>query len=167
MNASVIKDYTETGERVLRKSWQADCPAIYALICDMEAKKLPYSEFEEIYFEQLEDNRHICLICEENGEVTGSINLRMERQLHHAGRICEIMELVVRPDRRGQGIGKYLFEAACNEAKAKGCLQIEVCCNQLRLQAHRFYEACGMHNFHYKFSLSFTQTGDYGNELGR
>lgn len=73
----------------------------------------------------------------------------------------------VRSDRRSQGIGRCLFNAAYNEAKAQGCLQIEVCCNQLRLRTHRFYEVCGMHNFHYKFSLSLTQTGDYDNKLGR
>ncbi|WP_277234507.1 GNAT family N-acetyltransferase [Phocaeicola salanitronis] len=167
IRTTVIQDDTGTSERFLRRSRQADCPDIYALVCDMEAKQLPHDEFKEIYSEQLEDNRHTCLVCEENGKLTGCINLRMERQLHHAGRICEIMELVVHPDYRCQGIGRYLFEAACNEAKSQGCLQIEVCCNQLRLQTHRFYETCGMHNFHYKFSLSFTQTGDYSNELGR
>ena len=117
----------------------------------MEAQTLPYETFEEIYSRQLENDCYICLVYEINGEVIGCINLRMEYQLHHAGRICEIMELAVR----------------YNEAKAQGCLQIEVCCNQLRLRTHRFYEVCGMHNFHYKFSLSLTQTGDYDNKLGR
>lgn len=133
----------------------------------MEAQTLPYETFEEIYSRQLENDCYICLVYEINGEVIGCINLRMEYQLHHAGRICEIMELAVRSDRRSQGIGRCLFNAAYNEAKAQGCLQIEVCCNQLRLRTHRFYEVCGMHNFHYKFSLSLTQTGDYDNKLRR
>ena len=106
----------------------------------MEAQTLPYETFEEIYSRQLENDCYICLVYEINGEVIGCINLRMEYQLHHAGRICEIMELAVRSDRRSQGIGRCLFNAAYNEAKAQGCLQIEVCCNQLRLRTHRFYE---------------------------
>ena len=62
----------------------------------MEAQTLPYETFEEIYSRQLENDCYICLVYEINGEVIGCINLRMEYQLHHAGRICEIMELAVR-----------------------------------------------------------------------
>ena len=91
----------------------------------------------------------------------------MEQQLHHAARICEIMEMSVASGFRSKGVGSMLFDAACAEAKAKGCVQIEVCCNQLRTKAHHFYESCGMNNFHYKFSLDFSATGRYENKLGR
>ena len=43
---------------------------------------------------------------------------------------------------------------ACQIAKDFGCMQIEVACNQLRKDTHRFYLREGMHNFHFKFSKS-------------
>lgn len=151
----------------IRRALPEDCKDVYALICEMEESELPYGEFEWIFKAQAADERYVCLVCLDGGETVGCINLRMERQLHHAARICEIMELAVAGGSRSKGLGRRLFDAACEEAKAAGCVQIEVCCNQLRMRAHHFYEKCGMNNFHYKFSLDFTAKGKYGNRLGR
>lgn len=151
----------------IRKALTTDCKDVYSLICEMEEKELPYDEFERIFMAQRADEGFTCLVCEEGGKAVGCINLRMERQLHHAAQICEIMEMSVASGFRSKGVGRRLFDAACAEAKAKGCVQIEVCCNQLRTKAHHFYESCGMNNFHYKFSLDFSATGRYENKLGR
>lgn len=152
---------------IIRESRQADGPVVYALICEMEARLLPEKDFAAIYAGQLESENYACLVYEEEGKTVGCINLRMEKQLHHAERICEIMEFAVQSGYRSKGIGRSLFEAACRYAHEQDCSQIEVCCNQLRHRTHKFYEAMGMHNFHYKFSLRFGQSGDYENELGR
>ena len=151
----------------IRPSTLCDCEAVYALICEMEGKALPIDAFREIYSKQLVDENYTCLVGVDAGMVLGCINLRMECQLHHAGRICEIMELAVAGNCRSNGLGTHLFQAACEYAKRKGCLQIEVCCNRLRTRAHGFYQARGMHNFHYKFSLSFDPQDDAENRLGR
>ncbi len=68
---------------------------------------------------------------------------------------------------RSNGIGKKLFNAACEEAKQIGCTQIEVSCNQLRERTHKFYAERDMHHFHYKFSLNFAVEGNIGNQVGR
>ena len=151
----------------IRVAHPEDVRAIYDLICDMENKTLPYPDFEGIFLRQSIRKDFLCLVYIQNEEVVGCINLRMEEQLHHAGRICEIMEFVVNREQRGNGIGKCLFNAACMEAMKRQCLQIEVSCNRLRERTHRFYEAQGMHRFHYKFSLDFTRSEDHENRLGR
>jgi len=137
---------------MFRDSGPDDCRAIHALVCDMESAALPFDRFSEIYRGQLEDDRYQCLVCEVEGSVAGFINLRYEDQLHHAERIAEVLELVVAPERRRQGVGKRLLAAACREAKRRGCPQIEVACNQSRKDSHRFYEREGLRNSHYKFS---------------
>ena len=86
-------------------------------------------------------------------DVVAFINLRYEDQLHHAARIAEVLELVVDPAQRSQGIGGRLFDYACGQARAHGCQQIELTTNQLRHDAHRFYARKGMLNSHYKFTL--------------
>ena len=151
----------------IRKALPEDCKDVYSLICEMEEKELPYGDFERVFMAQREDDSFVCLVCEDGGKAVGCINLRMEWQLHHAARICEIMEMSVADGFRSKGVGRRLFTAACAEAKANGCVQIEVCCNQLRKKAHHFYESCGMNNFHYKFSLDFAARGKYENMLGR
>jgi len=144
-----------------------DCAAVYSLICEMEEKELPFSDFESIYQSQCADENYYCLVYESEHRVVGCINLRMEFQLHHAARICEIMELAVSSSCRCGGLGTKLFRAACVKAKECGCCQIEVCCNQLRTRTHQFYSRQGMHNFHYKFSMNLLHEDDGENRLGR
>ena len=77
------------------------------------------------------------------------------------------MEFVIACDFRNQGIGKDMLEQACRIAKEYGCSQIEVDCNQLRKDTHRFYIREGMHNFHYKFSKLLTGDDTPDNSIGR
>ena len=51
-------------------------------------------------------------------------------------------------------------------AIAQGCVQIELACNTLRTDAHRFYEREGFKRYHYKFSKPLAGS-DNGNALGR
>ena len=73
----------------IRKSGFQDCDAIYALVCDMENKVLPYEAFRQIYSAQLTSGNYTCLVFVEDGDVVGCLNLRMEAQLHHAGKFVK------------------------------------------------------------------------------
>lgn len=152
---------------MFRKATAEDCRAVYDLICELEQKQLPYDCFAEIFAEQVADSRFYCLLWETQDRVSAALNLRFERQLHHASRIAEVLEFSVDPSCRSQGIGKQMFAEACRIAQESGCSQIELATNQLRKDAHRFYEREGMHNFHYKFSRSFTDTDVRENIIGR
>ena len=152
---------------MLREAVLTDEKAAYRLICDMEQSRLDETAFHEIFREQQETPAFCALVWEtaENG-VLGFLNLRMENQLHHCRRIAEVMELAVAEGHRSQGIGRELFRAACGKAKALGCAQIEVCCNQLRLDAHRFYEREGMKKYHFKLTMNLDGEPAKENRLG-
>ena len=150
-----------------RKATCDDCEQIYALICDMENRELQFDRFKDIYNNQLHSSDYYCIVREQDGYVIGALNMRFEEQLHHAERIAEIMEFVIACDFRNQGIGKDMLEQACRIAKEYGCSQIEVACNQLRKDTHRFYNREGMHNFHYKFSKSLNGDDTSDNSIGR
>lgn len=145
----------------------SDCRGIYELICDLEKTVLPYEAFSDIYQRQLQSPDYACLIFEQGHRICGVLNLRFEEQLHHAERIAEILEFAVSESYRNQGIGKELLESACELAREQGCVQIEVDCNKLRLDAHRFYAREGMHDFHLKFSKNLIGIDTAENELGR
>jgi len=150
-----------------RKATLDDCKSVYSLICEMEDKTLPYDKFSSIFQTQLDCEHYYCMLCELNGNVIGILNLRFEEQLHHAGQIAEIMEFAIASPHRKQGLGKEMFAAACQISKEFGCVQIEVACNQLREDTHRFYIREGMHNFHFKFSKPLTGNDMLENALGR
>ncbi len=153
---------------MIRKGRMEDCRAVYRLICEMEGSWLPFERFRAIYEKQVGDGQHYrCLVWECDGKVCGVLNLRMEEQLHHADCIAEIMEFAVDSAYRNQGIGKTMLAAARRLAREAGCVQIEVACNQLRADTHRFYLREGMHNFHFKFSRNLTGEDTPVNAIGK
>ena len=143
-----------------------DCRQVHELICQLEEKQLSYEVFSRIWNVQRSSPHYLCLVCEEDGHLLGMVNLRFEEQLHHDGRIAEITEMYVRPSLRSKGIGKALIQRAYEISREKGCLQIEACCNQLRLQAHRFYLREGMKNYHFKFTRNLQGNVPEENTLG-
>jgi len=133
----------------------------------MEQRQLEFSRFSAIYQKQINSGHYYCLVYESDEHVIGVLNLRFEEQLHHSECIAEIMEFAVDPAYRKQGIGKKMFAAACQLAKEFGCTQIEVACNQLRTDTHRFYLREGMQNFHFKFSRSLIGNDTTENAIGK
>lgn len=150
-----------------RKGTFQDCEKIYDLICEMEQHPLPFNRFSEIYQDQIKDRHYYCLVYECENAVRGVLNLRFEAQLHHSADVAEIMEFAVDPACRGQGIGKEMYAKACELAKNFGCSQIEVACNQLREDTHRFYLREGMHPFHFKFSKPLSGDDTAENTIGK
>lgn len=138
-----------------RKANLTDSKELYELICDLEEKMLSYEKFYDILNEQLQDRQHYYfLLCEDEERVLGILNLRFERQLHHAGPVAEILEFYTVPDKRRQGLGNGLFEKAVEIAKEFGCRQIEADCSRRREETHRFYERHGMETSHIKFTMA-------------
>lgn len=137
---------------MIRRAVPTDLEAIYSLICELEDTALPRMAFGNIYIEQLNNKNYVCLVYEEDGKVTGVLNMRYEYQLHHAERISEITEFIIEEAYRDKGIGRQLYEYACLEAVKCGCAQIEAASNLKRLDAHRFYLRVGMIKSHYKFT---------------
>ena len=151
---------------MIRKTTIEDLDQIYQLMCLLENKQLDYTAFRQIYINQYDSPQMISFVDERDEKLTAFLNLRMEQQLHHCEKIAEIMELVVDEGYRSQGIGKELFQYACMYAKDNGCAQIELATNQLRHQAHRFYEREGMSNFHYKYSMRLDGESFGENKIG-
>lgn len=152
---------------MFRKAVWEDRETVYRFICDMEERQLPFQRFSQIFQRQLENENYCCLIDQRGGQPVAILNLRFEEQLHHGDRVAEIMEFVADPRHRGNGIGGRLFAHACQVARDHGCSQIEVACNQLRTDTHRFYTRQGMHNFHFKFSKVLMGEDPPENRIGR
>lgn len=142
---------------MFRFSTAADCEQIYKLICQLENTILPYEEFKSVYLEQLEDKRYYSYIYEENCQIIGFLNLRIERQLHHAAPMAEIMEFIIAADCRSQGLGRKFMEQAAQTAKQLNCYGLEVASNRKRTEAHRFYQQNGLHPTHYKLTKTLIE----------
>lgn len=139
---------------IIRPTTIFDLKAVHHLICDMSERWLDYDCFQVIFKAFLKQDGSHSLVAELGGEVVGCLNLRLEKQIHHVGPIAEIMELAVKEECRGGGLGQALVDEAKRIARAKGCLQLEVCCSLQRTRAHDFYRRQGLLPSHYKLTAS-------------
>ena len=138
---------------MIRRSQITDKDEIYALICALENTVLDRQGFDDAFDAQSSDDGYICFIYEENKTIEGAINMRIEKQLHHAGKVCEIMELVVSETKRNRGIGKQLLQKAIETARNEGCKRIELSSSNWRTDSHRFYMENGFDATHIDLTM--------------
>lgn len=137
---------------MIREAVSEDIEGIYHLISSLENREFDFRTFLEIFEGQLPGKMYLCPVDEQDNKIIGVISLRMVAQLHHAGKIAEILEFAVDPDYRSHGIGRSLLARACGAAKENGCLLVEVACNRVRTAAHRFYLREGLQETHFRFA---------------
>ena len=95
------------------------------------------------------------LVAVRGSEVIGVCQLLIFRHFQHTGGWCAELESVhVRSDQRSQGVGAQLLRAAEELARRRGCYRIQLTSNEVRMDAHRFYETNGYQPSHRGFKKS-------------
>ena len=137
-------------ELLIRPAQADDVAALHHMMSDLENQLLPLESFTAIFLKNLADERIGYFLAESSGEAVGMVSCHVQGLLHHAAPVAEIQEMYVSPELRSQRIGQHLLEAAKLFALQRGAGQLEVTSNQLRTNAHRFYEREGFLKTHYK-----------------
>jgi GNAT superfamily N-acetyltransferase len=99
----------------------------------------------------IEAHDSVVLVAEGRGELVGF--LTGYRDIHSArfGYRAWVEDFAVHPDRRSQGIGKSLLDAAKAWARERGATHLELDSAESRRDAHRFYEREGAEYRAYSF----------------
>jgi GNAT superfamily N-acetyltransferase len=84
------------------------------------------------------------LLALDGERLAGLSSVYQDIQSIRFGPRCWLQDLVVRDDRRGQGIGGQLLQAAASWARGRGCTHLELGSGAGRADAHRFYASQGM-----------------------
>jgi GNAT superfamily N-acetyltransferase len=84
------------------------------------------------------------LLALDGDRLVGLSSVHHDIQSIRFGPRCWLQDLVVRDDRRGQGIGGELVRASFAWAKERGCTHLELSSGAGRVDAHRFYKSQGM-----------------------
>lgn len=110
-----------------------------------DTKKYTDEELKEILHD---DTRPVFVAEDENGIVTGYAFCMFQQFVNHNTltdvKTLYIDDLCVDENRRGQHIGKALYDYALDFAKREGCYNLTLnvwSCNE---SAKRFYEKCGL-----------------------
>ena len=95
------------------------------------------------------------LVAAVDGEVVGSLVLVIVPNLAHRGLPWAVVEnVIVDESRRRSGIGRLMMEYAVTEAKKAGCYRISLDSNNVRKDAHKFYESLGFKGSSIGFRMS-------------
>jgi GNAT superfamily N-acetyltransferase len=82
----------------------------------------------------------VVLVADQNGKLVGLCSAYLDLDSVRFGRRCWVEDLAVDPERRSQGIGKALLDAAREWARERGATRLELESGLDRTDAHRFYE---------------------------
>jgi len=139
----------------IRKATEKDEDIIYDMICDLENKVLSRESFNFVFGQNLAQQNICYLLAEFDGIPVGMGSCHVQPLLHHVCMVAEIQEMFVKEEYRSKEIGKALVEALVVFAKSKSALQIEVTSNNIRENAHRFYQKENFKKSHVKLVRYF------------
>ena len=90
-----------------------------------------------------DDGRALILVERDAGRPIGLAFLSFQWTLERGGWVMWLEELYVLPERRGQGTGTRLLEAALDVARARGCLAAELEVETSHARAANLYARAG------------------------
>jgi GNAT superfamily N-acetyltransferase len=85
----------------------------------------------------------IIFAARDEGEVVGMVSLLFTVSTAEGGPACWLEDMVVRPDRRGSGLGSRLLQHAIDHARSSGFVRITLLTDRGNEGAIRFYERHG------------------------
>lgn len=139
----------------IRKATEADLPAILGLYQEPgldDPEVLDLEEARRIFTRQAQYPDYAVYVAAEGGRVIGTFALLIMDNLAHLGAPSGVVEdVVVHPDRRGQGIGRQMMEFAMQKCREAGCYKLALSSNLKRSRAHQFYDSLGFQRHGYSF----------------
>lgn len=123
--------------------------------CMEELKRAPFDPalFSETLEALTSTGSYFPFVFEFEGSPCGFLGMNIMHQLHHNGKVAEILELIVLPAYRKRKIGQQALEFARALARKENCLVLELATSQSRVDAQRFYLENGFQNSHYKLTM--------------
>jgi GNAT superfamily N-acetyltransferase len=102
--------------------------------------------------EAITSPRSTILVAEEDGALIGLCSAYLDIDSVRFGPRCWVEDLAVDPERRSEGVGAALLDAAREWARAAGASHLELDSGLARADAHRFYEREGGTRQSYSFN---------------
>jgi GNAT superfamily N-acetyltransferase len=87
----------------------------------------------------IESERSEIFLADEGGAIAGFCTVALDLDSIRYGRRAWVEDLAVDPERRSQGAGKALLDAAKDWARERGASHLELDSGDARVDAHRFY----------------------------
>ena len=146
-------------EMRFRAAIESDLPEIVAMLADdhlgAQRESLDdLSPYRQAFAEIASDPRLMQVICEQDGQIVGTMQLSITPGLSRKGMSrMQIEGVRVSSAARSSGIGKQLIQWAIDYARERGCGLVELTTDKSRTDAHRFYDRLGFEQSHLGYKL--------------
>jgi GNAT superfamily N-acetyltransferase len=134
---------------IIREAVHADLPAIVALLADdVLGKAREYAVVDDAYekaFADIDaDPRNFLIVGQDGDAVVACMQIIYIPGLgRHGAERSQVEAVRVHSARRGRGMGQELMEWAIGQARARGCVMMQLASDKSRVDAHRFYRRLG------------------------
>jgi GNAT superfamily N-acetyltransferase len=132
----------------VRRATPDDAPALARLLhafdTEYDEPVPPVEVLAERYRSLLGSGELTALLVGEGPE--GFAQLRFRPSVYFDGLDAYLEELYVVPDRRGEGMGRALLEAAMDTARELGAVHIDLGTSEADVEARGLYESAGFTN---------------------
>ena len=128
----------------VRNARTGDERLVAALIQELAAESCEQSPISEPFVAAYLDSLgSYLLLAEQRGEVVGLVSYSVRPDLYHAAPSALIETLIVRRDRRSQGVGGALLAELMRRLISLGCAEVAVTTMPDNHRALRFYRSHG------------------------
>lgn len=146
---------------IIRDATTDDLPAIVAMYADDEfggGREEPGEPLADAYLRAFAaiqaDTRSRLVVAELDGELVGTLQLLfLPHLVTLGGERAQIEGVRVTSGRRGSGLGHQLIGWAVEQARERGCTQVQLTSNAARTDARRFYGSLGFTATHVGLKL--------------
>ncbi|WP_454624771.1 GNAT family N-acetyltransferase [Bradyrhizobium cenepequi] len=148
----------------IRRARRDDVPVIVGMLADdrlgsaRERIEDPLPQCYFAAFEKVDRDPNFKLVVAEDGDgtVVGCLQLCILPGISSQGASRGLIEDVrVASDCRSRGIGEQMVQWAITEARANGCILVELLTHHTRIDAQRFYERLGFQRSHVGMTIRF------------
>lgn len=149
----------------IRKATNKDVPHIVMMLANdplgqkRENFQVPLPASYHDAFEKIntDPNQELVVLEDDSNDVVGTLQLSFLQYLTYQGGIrAQIEQVRIHERKRGQGLGKLLFEWAIKRAKEKGAHVVQLTTDKKRPEALKFYENLGFKASHEGMKLHLT-----------
>lgn len=87
---------------------------------------------------------HLFLLARKGGRTVGMCALLFSMSTWSAAPVCEVQDLIVTEQSRGNDVGRGLLDEASRIARERGCTRLFLLAEYWNLDAHAFYRQVGL-----------------------
>ena len=140
-----------------RKAVIDDVPQIVQMLSiDKLGKKrenfrepLPIKYYEAFKKVDADENQELIVVEDVDKSIIGTLQLSFLQYLAYQGGLRAQIEAVrIREDKRGQGLGEFMFKWAIHRASDRGAHLLQLTTDKKRPEAVNFYEKLGFSSSH-------------------